>query len=142
MVMGIWASLAKSSAMYTVVDEAVNYGLYAEERLEPASIPISYRFAAHIDGNAAVFTMVAAQDDQTWIRARGHAHIIYDGEVGLAQAVSFAANWTRDRKEKSALNVKPRAPPLLEHLEEVSFTNYVMPYKIRALRCHKERNIK
>lgn len=87
----IWHSLAKASVMYAVEDEAGNLGLYAETQLEPAPIPIEYRWEAHIDGNVAVVTMHATQGVKTWIYARGHAHIIHDGEVGMAQAISYAA---------------------------------------------------
>ena len=87
----IWSSLAKASIMYAVEDESGHCGLYAESQLEPAPIPISFSFDAHIDGNVAVVTMNATQGDKEWIYARGHAHILHDGEVGMAQAVSYAA---------------------------------------------------
>ena len=87
----IWHSLAQSKLMYAVNLEGGNCGLYAEEQLEPAPIPITYTWEAHIDGNVAVVTMNAKQGDKEWVYARGHAHIIHDGEAGMAQAVSYAA---------------------------------------------------
>lgn len=88
----IWTSLAKAIVMYTVqYEEDGYYGMYAEDQLEPAPIPTTYTFNAVIDGNAAVVTMNATQGDKTWVFARGHAHILHDGEVGMAQAVSYAA---------------------------------------------------
>lgn len=88
----IWTSLAKASLMYAVADESDGHmGLYAQDQLEPAPLPIDFRFEAHIDGNVAVVTMVATQGEKTWIYARGHAHILHNGEVGMAQAVSYAA---------------------------------------------------
>ena len=88
----IWSSLAKASVMYAVENEDDGYcGMYAEDQLEPAPLPIDYSFDAHIDGNVAVVTMTAKQGNRTWIYARGHAHILHDGEVGMAQAVSYAA---------------------------------------------------
>lgn len=87
----IWSSLAKQSIMYAVNTEDGSCGLYAENQLEPAPLPIDYSFEAHIDGNVAVVTMIATQGEKTWIYARGHAHILHDGEVGMAQAVSFAS---------------------------------------------------
>jgi hypothetical protein len=87
----IWHSLAQNKLMYAVDTEGGTRRLYAEEQLEPAPIPIEYSWEAHIDGNVAVFTMNAKQGEKEWVYARGHAHIIHDGEVGMAQAVSYAA---------------------------------------------------
>ena len=87
----IWHSLAQNNLMYAVDTEGGNRGLYSENQLEPAPLPIEYSWEAHIDGNVAVCIMNATQGDKTWIYARGHAHIIHDGEVGMAQAISYAA---------------------------------------------------
>lgn len=98
----IWHSLAQKNCMYAVENEQGGHnGLYAEDQLELAPLPTTYTFEAHIDGNVAVSTMVAHQGDRTWIYARGHAHIIHDGEVGLAQAVSLSA-----RRMFESLDVK------------------------------------
>jgi hypothetical protein len=35
--------------------------------------------------------MLAKQGEKTWVHARGHAHILHDGAVGEAQAISYAA---------------------------------------------------
>lgn len=88
----IWSSLAKVALMYAVENEDDGHcGMYAEAQLEPAPLPIDYSFEATISGNVAVVTMTAHQGNRTWIYARGHAHILHDGEVGLAQAVSYAS---------------------------------------------------
>lgn len=87
----IWHSLVQSKLMYAVDTEGGHRGLYAEDQLEPAPIPVDYSFEAHVEGNVAVVTMIATQGEKTWIYARGHAHILHDGAVGMAQAVSFAA---------------------------------------------------
>lgn len=87
----IWASLANHSVMYVVDTEDGRRGLYMEDQLEPAPLPVNYKFEAVIDGNVAVVAMVATQGEKTWIYARGHAHIIHDGEVGMAQAISYAS---------------------------------------------------
>ena len=87
----IWHSHAHDSSMYAVDLENGSRGLYAEDKLEPAPIPITYSWEAHIDGNVAVVTMNATQGEKTWVHSRGHAHILHDGEVGMAQAVSYAA---------------------------------------------------
>ena len=105
----IWHSLAKASVMYAVEDDSGVCGLYAEAHLEPAPIPIEYSWEAHIDGNVAVATMIATQGDKTWIYARGHAHIIHDGEVGMAQAISFAARRmfeSLDSKQENKIYVR------------------------------------
>ena len=87
----IWHSLSQDKLLYAVDVEGGIRGLYAEAQLEPAPIPVEYSWEAHIDGNVAVCTMTATQGEKTWIYARGHAHIIHNGEVGMAQAISYAA---------------------------------------------------
>ena len=44
-----------------------------------------------MENNVAVVAMIATQGEKTWVYARGHAHILHDGEVGMAQAVSYAS---------------------------------------------------
>lgn len=106
----IWSSMAQSRAMYEVAYESNgNKGLYAEDQLELAPIPISYSWEAHIDGNVAVVTMNATQGDKTWVYSRGHAHIIHDGEVGMAQAISYAARRmfeSLDAKQENKIYVR------------------------------------
>lgn len=103
----IWSSLAKATLMYAVADESDGHlGLYAENQLEPAPLPTTYSFEAHIDCNVAVVTMTATQGDKTWVYARGHAHILHDGEVGMAQAVSYASRRmfeSLDRKQANPI---------------------------------------
>lgn len=108
----IWSSLAKASVMYAVENDDDGYcGMYAEDQLEPAPLPIDYSFEVHIDGNVAVVAMTAKQGNRTWIYARGHAHILHDGEVGMAQAVSYAAKRmfeSLDKKQDKQIYFKPR----------------------------------
>ena len=108
----IWSSLAKASVMYAVENEDDGYcGMYAEDQLEPAPLPIDYSFDVHIDGNVAVVAMTAKQGNRTWIYARGHAHILHDGEVGMAQAVSYAAKRmfeSLDKKQDKQIYFKTR----------------------------------
>jgi hypothetical protein len=87
----IWTSQAQSKPMYAVETEGGKRALYAEEHLEPAPIPIEYTFSATIEDNVAVVCMIASQGGKTWVCARGHAHILHDGEVGMAQAISYAS---------------------------------------------------
>ena len=87
----IWHSMVQSKLMYAVDIDGGHRGLYSEEQLEPAPIPIEYTFSATVENNVAVVVMNATQGEKTWVYARGHAHILHDGEVGMAQAVSFAA---------------------------------------------------
>ena len=88
----IWCSMTKEKPIYEVTYESNgNKGMYAEDQLELAPIPTEYSWEAHIEGNVAVVVMNATQGDKTWVYARGHAHILHDGEVGMAQAISFAA---------------------------------------------------
>lgn len=88
----IWSSLAKAMIMYAVNNEEDGHcGMYAEDQLEPAPLPIEYTFNTTCDNNVAVVCMIAHQGDKTWVHVRGHAHILHDGAVGMAQAVSYAA---------------------------------------------------
>lgn len=106
----IWHSIAKDVLMYAVESEDDGHcGMYSESQLEPAPLPIDFHFEAHIDGNVAVVTMNATQGEKAWVYARGHAHIIHDGEVGMAQAVSYAARRmfeTLDRKQSKQIYFK------------------------------------
>ena len=106
----IWSSMAKAMIMYAVENEDDGYcGMYAEDQLEPAPIPTTYTFDSVIDANVAVVTMTAHQGNRTWIYARGHAHILHDGEVGMAQAVSYAARRmfeSLDRKQENKIYLK------------------------------------
>lgn len=88
----IWQSFASQVRMYTVRDEGDGHcAMFSETQLEPAPLPIEYSFEAYVEGNVAVVTMNATQGEKSWVYARGHAHILHDGEVGMAQAVSYAA---------------------------------------------------
>jgi len=106
----IWASMAQSRTMYEVAYESNGTkGLYAENQLEIAPIPAEYTFETKIDGNVAVVAMIATQGEKTWCYARGHAHILHDGEVGMAQAVSFAAKRmfeSLDSKQETKIYLK------------------------------------
>ena len=106
----IWSNLAQNHTVYEVTHEVggIN-GMYAENQLEPAPIPTEYTWEAHIDGNVAVVTMIAKQGEKTWVYARGHAHILHDGEVGMAQAISFAARRmfeSLDSKQENKIYVR------------------------------------
>lgn len=87
----IWHSLIQDKLMYAVDIEGGSRGLYAEDQLEPAPLPIEYSFTSTCENNVAVVCMMAKQGEKTWVCARGHAHILHDGEVGMAQAISYAA---------------------------------------------------
>ena len=105
----IWHSLGKNAVMYAVETEGGNTGLFSEDQLEPAPLPIDYHFKAVIEGNVAVVTMHAVQGDKEWVVSRGHAHILHDGEVGMAQAVSYAARRmfeAQDRQNDSKIYFK------------------------------------
>lgn len=87
----IWHSLSNDALMYAVDTEDGRRSLYAENQLEPAPIPTVYHFTADISGNVAAVAMIATQGDKERVVARGHAHILHDGEAGMAQAISYAA---------------------------------------------------
>lgn len=101
----IWQSFASQVRMYTVRDEGDGRcAMFSEAQLEPAPLPIEYRFESHIDGNVAVATMTAVQGEKEWVYARGHAHIIHDGPVGLAQAISYASRRMFESLDKKQPN--------------------------------------
>lgn len=107
----IWKSCAKRMVMYSVNTEDGRCCMYEESQLEPAPLPIEYSFEAHVELNVAIVTMVATQGENTWVHARGHAHILHDGPVGLAQAVSFASKRmfeSLDTKQEKQIYSKPR----------------------------------
>ena len=101
----IWHSMTQKKMVYAVQGEDdESFGLYREDQLEPAPLPITYSFDAHIDGNVAVVCMNATQGEKTWVYARGHAHILHDGEVGMAQAISYAAKRMFESLDKAQTN--------------------------------------
>lgn len=87
----VWHSLLQNKVMYAVSTEGGSIALYREDQLEPAPLPIEYTFSTTVENNVAVVCMVAHQGEKSWVCSRGHAHILHDGEAGMAQAVSFAA---------------------------------------------------
>lgn len=109
-VVDIWISIAKATVMYAVEYEDDGYhGMYSEDQLELAPLPVEYRFETSIEDNAAVVTMIATQGEKSWVYARGHAHILHDGEVGMAQAVSYASKRmfeSLDRKQDKQIYFK------------------------------------
>lgn len=101
----IWSSLAKEAVMYAVSDENDGHlGLYMENQLEPAPLPIEYSFTAICENNVAVVCMICKQGDKTWVHARGHAHIFHDGAVGMAQAISYAGKRMFESLDKAQPN--------------------------------------
>jgi hypothetical protein len=96
--------------MYAVENDDDGYcGMYAEDQLEPAPIPIEYTFSITVEDNTAVVAMMATQGEKTWVHARGHAHILHDGAVGMAQAVSYASKRmfeSLDRKSDNKIYFK------------------------------------
>lgn len=105
----IWHSLVQSKLMYAVDIDGGHRGLYSEEQLEPAPIPTEYTFSATVENNVAVVCMIATQGEKSWVYARGHAHILHNGEVGMAQAVSFAAKRmfeSLDSKQENKIYLK------------------------------------
>ena len=101
----IWSSQAKNAVMYAVENQDDGYcGMYSEHQLELEPLPIEYTFESIIDGNVAVVTMNATQGDLTWVYARGQAHILHDGPVGMAQAISYASKRMFESLDKKQPN--------------------------------------
>lgn len=62
-----------------------------EDELTMVANHIQYSFEVSIEDNVVVVEMNATQGLKTWCHARGHGHVLHDGAVGVAQAVSYAA---------------------------------------------------
>ena len=102
-------SPSKDAYTYEVTNDQTAAELFSEDELKPAKVLVDYSFDAHVEGNVAVVTMVASQGEKSWVCARGHAHILHDGEVGVAQAVSFAAKRmfeSLDSKQENKIYLK------------------------------------
>ena len=84
-------SAHKDDYTYEVTNDENSTAFFVEDELKLVETLTEYRFDVEISGNVAVITMTATQGLKTWVYARGHAHVLHDGEVGMAQAVSYAA---------------------------------------------------
>lgn len=88
----VYGSTFTTDVLYEITADN-DISLFRQEgQLEPAPIIKVYSFEAIVDASAAVVTMFDVTDENAkTVVSRGHAHILHDGEVGMAQAVSFAA---------------------------------------------------
>ena len=99
----------KDEYTYEVTNDVESVHLFSEDELKLAEDPTVYSFEATVSGNVAVVTMMATQGLKTWVYSRGHAHILHNGEVGIAQAVSYAAKRmfeALDSKQESKIYLK------------------------------------
>ena len=92
MVTDVYGSLSTTDVLYEVTADNDTSFFRQGDQLELIPIVKVYSFEAVVDAGAAVVTMFDVTDENAKsVVARGHAHILHDGEVGMAQAVSFAA---------------------------------------------------
>lgn len=81
--------------MYEVSPEGESkppIGVYEEFALKPVAPEKQFRFCVDIADNVVITTMEEQVGDDLYkVIARGHGHLIHDGEAGLAQAFSYAA---------------------------------------------------
>lgn len=68
-------------------------GVFASNELELITVQKQYRFCTVIEDGVVIVTMEESMGhDDLWnVVARGHGHLIHDGDAGIAQAFSYAA---------------------------------------------------
>ena len=81
-------SAHKKTYSYEVTNEEGAVQLFAEEELEPIAEQKNYSMTIQIDiaNNVVIATLF---EDESPL-AKGHGHLIHDGELGIAQAASYA----------------------------------------------------
>lgn len=85
-------SAHKKAYTYEVTNEENASQLFAEEELEPAVEKKDYSMTINIDiaQNVVIATLYEETEDTKSVLAKGHAHLIHEGELGIAQAASYA----------------------------------------------------
>ena len=81
----------KKAYTYEVTNEEGAVHLFAEEELEPVAEK-GYSMTIQIDvaSNVVIATLFEETGDTKSPLAKGHGHLIHGGELGVAQAASFA----------------------------------------------------
>ena len=67
-------------------------GTFKEEYLAPAPKSKDYRMQIQVDiaNNVVIATLLEVEDPNMRTIAKGHGHLIHEGELGIAQAASYA----------------------------------------------------
>ena len=84
-------SAYKDAYTYEVTNQESAVQLFAEDELELASQK-GYSMTIQIDvaSNVVIATLFEETDDTMRPLAKGHGHMIHNGELGVAQAASYA----------------------------------------------------
>ena len=85
-------SYHKKSYTYEVTNEECAVQLFSEEELELVPEKKDYSMTIQIDiaSNVVIATLFEETGDIKSPLAKGHAHMIHEGELGIAQAASYA----------------------------------------------------
>lgn len=85
-------STSKDQYTYEVTNEGGAIQLFSEEELELATVEKEYSMTIQIDiaSNVVIASMFETEGDTMRPLAKGHGHMIHGGELGIAQAASYA----------------------------------------------------
>ena len=88
----IMYSAIKDEYTYEVANEEGGSGLFNEDELTLVTEKKGYSMTIDIDiaQNVVIATLYEENDDSKSPLAKGHAHLIHEGELGIAQAASYA----------------------------------------------------
>lgn len=85
-------SASRDGYTYEVRDECNASELFAEEELSLVPEKKEYSMEVKIDiaQNVVIATLYEMTNNSKGVVAKGHGHLIHDGEIGIAQAASYA----------------------------------------------------
>jgi uncharacterized FAD-dependent dehydrogenase len=88
----IMYSAHKDEYIYEATNEENSSAMFSEDELTLVPEEKNYSMTIQIDiaQNVVIATLFSENDDIKSPLAKGHAHIIHEGDLGIAQAASFA----------------------------------------------------
>lgn len=85
-------STRNDEGLYEINSCGEDIGTYAERYLEPAPVKKEYRIDFEIaDNNVVICKLLDVTGGEAEEISRGHGHVIHQGDIGIAQAASYAA---------------------------------------------------
>lgn len=96
----IMYSAFKNQYTYEVTNEEDRVSeLFSEDSLKPAPVNKEYSMQINIDiaENVVIASLYEVVGPNMRPIAKGHGHIIHEGEIGIAQAASYATNRLRKK---------------------------------------------
>jgi hypothetical protein len=92
-VVDVLYSAHKDKYTYEVDSDEAGVDMFDEDDLEPAkSKEYSMDIKIDIAGNVLIATLYESVGGVLKPIAKGHGHLIHEGEIGIAQAASYACN--------------------------------------------------